>query len=113
LKPSKATSSPRITKKQPKTKSVPAKGLEDEDDSDLELENEVDEENALAELEQQQSHLQGVNEEEEEDVRPHHLKLIIGTSRRIRIRFLFRLGRRSCIEFATCAQENKPRKESG
>jgi uncharacterized protein involved in exopolysaccharide biosynthesis len=85
LKPSKATTSPKITKKQPKTKSVPAKGLEeDEDDSDLELENEVDEENALAELEQQQSHLQGVNEEEE-DVRPRHPKLIIGTFRRIRI----------------------------
>lgn len=66
MKPSKATTFPRITNKKPKTKSVPAKGLEDEDDSDLELENEVDEENTLAELEQQQSHLQGVNEDEED-----------------------------------------------
>jgi hypothetical protein len=65
LKPSKATTSPKTAKKQSKPKSAPAKGLE-EADSDVELENEVDEENALAELEQQQAHLQGVNEEEDD-----------------------------------------------
>ena len=61
---SKAPSTSKITKKKPQPQPVPAKGLED-DDSDLDLENEVDEENALNDLEQQESHLQGANEDEQ------------------------------------------------
>lgn len=56
----------KIQKRTP-VKAVPAKGLEDESEGeDLDLENEVDEENALAELELQEGHIQGVNEEEDQ-----------------------------------------------
>jgi hypothetical protein len=46
-------------------KSVPAKGLESDSESEDLLDHEVDEENALAELEQQQGHIQGTNEDDQ------------------------------------------------
>ena len=44
---------------------MPAKGLESDSESEDLLDHEVDEENALAELEQQQGHIQGTNEDDQ------------------------------------------------
>lgn len=54
------TTTKRIQKRP--VKPTPAKGLETDSESEDFLDNEVDEENALAELEEQQGHIQGSNE---------------------------------------------------
>ncbi len=105
------TKNPASTKKDPKTvptttkriqkrpaKPTPAKGLETDSESEDFLDNEVDEENALAELEQQQGHIQGSNEEDQVLRLVPNLStrilfsadsdMSIGTSRRFRVRFI-------------------------